>query len=579
MLHNIISLSLIAYKGSKGHGIIKRATWFLYAVSNFGMILIMKWLYDTILQTATINKKIIFMAVILGINMILLNFFVTVSNIISEKSVYLFQKNLLLSLYKKMENLELIKYEDTNILNEINQAKTGIINACFLLNLLSLVVWYYIPYLLLVSYYYLHTSPMLIFILILIVFPIILKQIRKYKVNVNMMEQLSKCERKKEEYSAYFQNVSQVKESRIYNTGSYLLNLFQKNLYDECNLRRKKAKSITDYSLKMDLLSTLCYVCSIVILIFLTLENKMTIAELGAILSSIASVSSVLNTFLGSHIGKITSQSGKIKILMKYLNSENETENEGVKFNENLDSIEMRGVRFKYPSDKTNREVEFDCTFNKKEVVVIVGENGSGKSTFIKLLTGIYKPDHGEVLYNHEDISKFDKKSIFEKSSILLQNFSKYHLNISENVSLSDESEKNIEDILNKVDFDKGTFVQAGKTDTVLGKKFGGIDLSGGYWQRIAIARCIYKDSEIICLDEPTSAIDPLEESKLYELFSEVSKGKFAFIVSHRLGLCKIANRILVVKDGKIVEDGTHNELIKLNGTYKDLYEKQNCYS
>jgi ATP-binding cassette subfamily B protein len=163
-----------------------------------------------------------------------------------------------------------------------------------------------------------------------------------------------------------------------------------------------------------------------------------------------------------------------------------------------------------------------------------------------------------------------------KKISGVFQNFQKYKMSLKDNIiiSESDESKENkVEECLSNVDINVKDFPDG--IQTVLSTEFGGIDVSGGQWQRLAIARGFYKDSEIIVLDEPTAAIDPLEEYEVYNNFKKIAKNKIALLVTHRMGSCKIADRIIVVDDGQIVEEGTHEELMNKNGYYHKMYEAQ----
>ena len=163
------------------------------------------------------------------------------------------------------------------------------------------------------------------------------------------------------------------------------------------------------------------------------------------------------------------------------------------------------------------------------------------------------------------------KRNCFSSLSAVFQKFNRYKFNLEENVRISDlhsteDSEKIIREVEKKLDINR---------QLVLSRDFDGIDLSGGQWQKIAIARGVYRKSKIILLDEPTAAIDPLQESRLYQTFLNVAKGKTCIVITHRLGLARIADRIVVLKDGRIVENGNHIQLLEQNGEYRKMWEAQ----
>lgn len=215
-------------------------------------------------------------------------------------------------------------------------------------------------------------------------------------------------------------------------------------------------------------------------------------------------------------------------------------------------------------------------TIAKGETIAIVGENGSGKSTLTKVLLGLYLPTEGSVRYDQKSTADISFSTIFNHHSAVFQSYLKVGLSLEENIKLSDwYSSAHIESVVTEagLNLNKETFPQ-GK-DTVLFREFDGVDLSGGQWQRVAIARGLYRSHHFIVLDEPTAAIDPLEEQRVFEQFIRISKGKTAIIVTHRLGSARIADRILVMEHGKIVQDGTHAELISKEGKYSQMFHAQ----
>ena len=216
----------------------------------------------------------------------------------------------------------------------------------------------------------------------------------------------------------------------------------------------------------------------------------------------------------------------------------------------------------------------------KGETIAIVGLNGSGKTTLAKIILGIYMPTQGNIYSGSISYSDLSREALFDNKSAVFQNYYKYLFNLRENVTISDAGLK-IEWIRVKnacqnanVPVDNITLFPLGY-ETLLSKRFGGVDLSGGEWQRVAIARGLYRNSNIVVLDEPTAAIDPIEEGNIYRKFIDISAGKTAVIITHRLGSARIADRIIVMEGGAIVQTGTHDTLMKENGLYKTMFESQ----
>jgi ATP-binding cassette subfamily B protein len=209
----------------------------------------------------------------------------------------------------------------------------------------------------------------------------------------------------------------------------------------------------------------------------------------------------------------------------------------------------------------------------------VVGENGSGKSTIIRLITGLYSPSQGSVTYGEIDTSTLSMKSLFSKTSAVFQKYQRYQMKLADNIGISDVTfpvkEENLDDVCTKSGLDKNASSFSEGYDTMLSREFDGVDLSGGQWQRIAIARGFYRSHDLIILDEPTAAIDPYEETRIYNEFAEIAKNKTAIIVTHRLGSVKLADRIIVMKDGAVAQIGTHEELLHTDGEYARLYKAQ----
>lgn len=232
-------------------------------------------------------------------------------------------------------------------------------------------------------------------------------------------------------------------------------------------------------------------------------------------------------------------------------------------------TLELKDVYFKYPNAKDFAISGINLKINPGEKVAIVGINGSGKSTLSKLLLGEFEPTKGEVFIGGVSSKKLKEPEIYDKRSQVSQFFNRYEMSLNENISFDKDlifSESDVKSFVKKKGLD---------LESVLGREFGGVELSGGEWQRIAILRGFNKNSEFITLDEPTSAIDPINEKEIYDFFDDNSDGKTEIIITHRLGAIKYVDRILVMENGKIIEDGDFRELTERQGKFKEIYDSQ----
>ncbi len=242
--------------------------------------------------------------------------------------------------------------------------------------------------------------------------------------------------------------------------------------------------------------------------------------------------------------------------------------------------IEFKNISFSY--DKKSPIIK-DISFKVKkgEKLAIVGENGAGKTTCMKLLSGLYSPDKGEILINGKSTADMPARQYFSLFSAVFQEAFSLPASINENVSLSCNTDKDkVTAALKKAGlYDKIRALENG-ADTPLDKELNknGVDLSGGEMQKLFLARALYKDAPIIILDEPTAALDPIAENDLYIKFNGLTKNKTAFYISHRLSSTRFCDRIIYLKDGRIAESGTHEELMALKGEYFKMYEMQSYY-
>ena len=245
--------------------------------------------------------------------------------------------------------------------------------------------------------------------------------------------------------------------------------------------------------------------------------------------------------------------------------------------------IQFEQVQFRYPNSTRPLIEDISLTIRAGETVALVGENGAGKTTLIKLLCRLYDPTSGRIMVDGIDLRQFKTTDLRQEISVVFQDYAHYNLTARENIEfgdvnrLSDRDEVRI--AAKRAGVDKAIASLPYGYDTTLGREFEeGEELSIGEWQKVALARAFLRQSQIIVLDEPTSALDAKAEHQVFEQFRKLTQGRTAILISHRLSSIKLADRIYVLKDGTIVESGTHNELVQLNGHYAHMFEIQAQY-
>jgi ATP-binding cassette subfamily B protein len=240
----------------------------------------------------------------------------------------------------------------------------------------------------------------------------------------------------------------------------------------------------------------------------------------------------------------------------------------------------FKDVGFRYPGAERWAVRYLSFTLHAGEVVALVGENGAGKTTLVKLLTRLYDPDEGRILLDGHDLREYDLDALRGNISVIFQDFVRYNLSAADNIAVGRIEARNdrarIELAASRSQADEVIAKLPAGYEQMIGKRFkNGVELSGGEWQKIAIARAYMREAEVLILDEPTAALDARSEYEVFRRFKELSEGKTAILISHRFSSVRMADRILVLADGKVEAAGTHEELVAQPGRYSELFELQ----
>lgn len=411
---------------------------------------------------------------------------------------------------------------------------------------------------------------------ILSVLPYFIARILRGKEFYSLKKAQAKKIRRLDYLWGLFHNKQAIKEMRVMGFGDYLAQKWVETR-DEVNEELwqqniKDGKSM----LFCDTLKIIGYGLSILLSLLLVVNGHISIGVFGACIAAFKSMQESTKSFLidlGNMPEKIAFANDYFKFLDLPEDQNGMMSIDGIK-----NGVFLSNVSFAYPNSNDYALKNISLTIHKGEKIVILGVNGSGKTTLSKIILDIYPPSQGEVRYDNILSSDIDKNSLYTYISVIPQNFVSYSLTLRENIAISDLRHLQ-DDLLIKHSLAssglQSLLSEVGGLDEQLGREFGGKELSGGQWQKIAIARGLFKTSELIILDEPTSALDPMLETEILQQFIEIARNKTAVIISHRVGLCKLADRIIVMKDGQICEMGTHYDLIEKDGEYRRLYTTQ----
>ncbi|HTX43032.1 MAG TPA: ABC transporter ATP-binding protein [Acidobacteriaceae bacterium] len=242
--------------------------------------------------------------------------------------------------------------------------------------------------------------------------------------------------------------------------------------------------------------------------------------------------------------------------------------------------FQFRNVSFAYPGTERMVLKNFDFSIEPGERIALIGENGQGKTTVVKLITRLYDPTEGEILLDGVDLREYSIEDLHREMGVIFQDFMRYEMTVKENISVghveAPHTEEEIESAAQKSLAAEVVKKLANGYEQMLGRRFvSGVDLSGGEWQRIALARAYLRDAQLLILDEPTAALDAKSELEVFERFAELTTGKMALLISHRFSTVRMADRIVVLAGGRLVEEGTHQQLIALGGRYAEMFEMQ----
>ncbi|WP_027634689.1 ABC transporter ATP-binding protein [Clostridium hydrogeniformans] len=424
--------------------------------------------------------------------------------------------------------------------------------------------------------------------ILLISIPLIIVAIKGGRASYDAIKEVSKHVRKYEYLEEVLRGRDAVSERAIFGFTNEI-NESWKEQYEITRKIQFKVNAKVFAKLKAGGVVT-AFITTIMSMVLIkpVLDNLLSVGLFISIVNGLFELTQMMSWHLNYQVNELSKSREYLRDLSKFVALDELEDATVLPLNkgEEIKSLEFKNVSFKYPGTDLYILKNLSFTLKEGEHYAFVGANGSGKTTITKLITGLYEDFEGEILINDKNIKDYNYGELKSMCSVVYQDFSKYYISVKDNILLGDINNKekesqedkiknaikviNIQDVIEEL---------PNKLDTPLGKiKEDGQDLSGGQWQRIAMARSIISSSSLRILDEPTSALDPISESNLYEEFKEVSKNKTTIFISHRLGSTRLAKEIFVLGDGSVIEKGTHEELMSIKGAYSKMYESQRSW-
>jgi ABC-type multidrug transport system fused ATPase/permease subunit len=349
-----------------------------------------------------------------------------------------------------------------------------------------------------------------------------------------------------------------------------------RNIDEDKHIRKKLTTQRTLGSMVEEILTFILKVYIIVIAIY----QKLTIGTITMYISSLDNVKEICKEILSS-ITSTYEDCLYIKNYFEIMQEDTVDEKDKICIDGKIDLIEFRNVSFRYPGELHNTLNNINVKIKKNTTYALIGLNGSGKTTFLKLLLKLYKPTAGEIYLNGVNLDDYNQADLFSNIGVVFQDFIRYPFDVKTNIAVGNggnEIDINyIKKISNMLGLEKDIKELKNEYDTQLKKEWTeGTELSGGQWQKIAIARgLIKKNYSMLILDEPTAALDSLSEYNIFQKFKSIKRGKIAIFVTHRMCNVPLADEIIVLKNGSILEQGTHSDLMDIKGEYYALYNNQ----
>jgi ATP-binding cassette subfamily B protein len=478
-------------------------------------------------------------------------------------------------------SLDLVSYEDPRFYDTLERARVQGTDRIGMIQATGRLVQEFITTVSLAASIFLF-SPWILFTLILCTLPTFLNETHFAFLGYALNSQQTASRREMEYFRVLGGCKESAKELRLFGLGSFLVDRYRALSHEVHQQTFELARRRLLIGLFFALLGTIGYYGSYAFAIHETVIGVLSLGTLTLLAGAIAGANSNMQAVLGT-FSSIAGQALFLTDLLEFFAVKPKVFS---KPNAMLvprpiqRGFEFKNVSFSYPGSSKLVLDNINFRLETGERIALVGKNGQGKTTIVKLLTRLYEPTSGQILLDGIDIREYNLQDLWKEIGVIFQDFMRYELPCFENIAMGRiEERKNAPRIHAAAHKSLADEVISGlpqRYDQRLGCRFeGGVDLSGGEWQKIALARAYLRDSQLLILDEPTASLDARSEHEVFERFAELTSGKMALLISHRLSTVRMADRILVLENGKIAEQGPHEQLIKIGGGYAKMFELQ----
>jgi len=593
MIKRIFNFCRITIKSAPIFFLVNLVVLAVLNLATLGMAFAFKWVTDTIMESQgtgnpgiKIAIPILFFFLMICIGGNTWNFTQMIINVYTNKAKRFFNKYFMFKSYKdKQDNFYDNKYYDDYEFNKNNINNTTAISITVFNGLFNAVIGLFISGIA-ISFF----SPAIL--LIIFALSVVIVVVNRYtvKARVKLNQDYVNEERKANYYKELLSGKAHSKELRIFKLKNRFMNLWDTSFKKFSGAKYKFEKKAMLLSNIPKIFQQILTLAMTLYFLHMVYTDRLTVGDFAfltrmmwMLVWRITNIVDIFSREIAENYKyiekyeKFTGDIGKNQFdelseytLCAFSLSDGE-----------FSELSFENVTYSYPNQEGNAVENINFKIKKGEVVSLLGYNGSGKTTLSKLMCGILKDYAGKISLNGRDIKEIPDENLYRYFGIGFQDFTKYSLSLGENVGFGmvekiDDGEEikkaiekgNLREIIEKLPNGK---------DTTIGKEFdsSGQDLSGGEWQRVILSRAYMGEPEVLILDEPTASIDPLEEMRMLMHFKDIVKDKTALLISHRIGFARLSDRICIMKDGAIVEDGTHDELIEQKGYYHELFTSQ----